>query len=246
MDGLVRAYASSPLLFWVLGSVTACALGTNLLWLLRSTGIQTWPAVRGLQRVVQFLFYLGVPYLALGGWPRDPFQGTLSLEDLGIVGLSARWPPTRWLSAAGTALGVGFVAFLLLVVARANAGKVGTGSWLRFPHRPWWAILVEVIYLQVHWAFYRAALALSLDTWTSAILFGLGLVYLEWSLNPFWRQAWHSEAHAAATWLRASLALLAALVYLLTRNLWACLAVHLLFETAFRRLVPAPAPVRTG
>jgi hypothetical protein len=238
VERLALAYASSPLLFWILGSVAAWALGTNLVWLLRSTALGKRPYGRGLVQVAQFLFFLGIPYLALGGWPRRPFQGLFSLEDLGLVGLNAGWPATRWLNAVGTAFGLGLAALLFLVLAWANARRAGGAPWLHFSARPWWAILVDGIYLQVHWAFYRTALAATLDEWYPAIFLGLGLIYLEWSLSPFWRRAWHSEAHAATAWLRAALALVAALLFLLTRNLWVCLIVHLLLELAFRRVAP--------
>jgi hypothetical protein len=246
VDWLKLTYASSPLLFWLLGSILLCTLGTNLLWLIRATDIQESPYGRGFAQALRFLFFLGIPYLTLGGWPRHPFQGLLSLEDLGLVGLSARWPATRWLGAAGTAAGLGLAALLLLALAWANARRAGACSWLRFPPRPWWVLLGDVLYLEVHWAFYRSALALSMDNWYPAVFLGLVLIYLEWSLDPFWRQGWHSKAHATAQWLRSALALVVALLFLLTRNLWACLAVHLLLELALRRLGPAPAVAQTS
>jgi hypothetical protein len=246
VDRLALVYASSPLLFWALGSVAIYILGTNLVWLLQPTGIGSHPFARALRQVLRFLFYLGIPYLALGGWPRHPFEGYLTLDDLGLVGLNANWPATRWLSAAGTTVGLGLIALLTLALAWANASRTNNSLWLRFPRRPWWAILADTIYLQAHWAFYRSALAVTMENWVPAILFGLALVYLEWSLNPFWRRAWHSSARAATTWLRAALALVVAFVFLLTRNLWACVAIHLLLEGAFHRLLPAPVQAQTG
>jgi len=235
-DWLALASALHPLLFWVLGSVLAYALGTNVLWWQRSTSLRRSLYGRWLEQIGRFLFFLAIPYLALGGWPRRPFQGLLLMEDMGLVGLSERWPVTRWLEAVGTGVGLGLVAMLILVLAWANARRCADGSTLRLPPRPGWALLVDVICLEAHWAFYRGALAVVQGDVYTGVFLGLGLVYLEWGLNPFWRQGWRLESLVAGTWLRAALALVVALLFLFTRNLWVCLGVHWLLELAFWQL----------
>jgi hypothetical protein len=246
VDWLTGAYASSPLLFWLLGSILAYGVGANLAWLTRADEAQRpWYHV-GIEQIGRFLFSLGIPYLALGGWPRRPFQGLLSLEDLGLVGLDARWPPTRWLSAVGTALGLGLVALLVLTLAWTNAQRGARDSRLRFHPQPWWLILADVLYLEAHWAFYRSALTTTLGDPYPGVFLGLGLVYLEWSLSPSWRQGWRSESEAAERWLRAALALVVASVFFLTRNLWVCLGIHLLLELILRQLAPGPAATRAS
>jgi hypothetical protein len=241
VDWLTLAYASSPLPFWVLGSILVYTLLANLAWLLKSGGWQRSLPLRGVKQAARFLFFLGIPYLALGGWPRQPFQGLLSLEDLGLVALSLRWPLTRWLSAVGTAVGLGLAALLLLLLALTNARRAADDYRLRFRAQPWWAVLVNVLYLEVHWAFYRSALAVAIGDLHSGAFLGLGLVYLEWGLNPLWRQSWRSDSGAADPWLRAALALVVALIFLFTRNLWACLGTHLLLEFTLRATSPRPA-----
>ena len=279
MDGNLNRWAwndaMSPLWLWIAGTVLVYAITTNALWLGYRRGTSHLASQMGvvppeqslaglptrsryrrwLLQVGRFLFYLVIPYLALGGWPRQPYQGLLALEDLGIVGLGGRWPVTRWLEAAGIGLGWGLLALLLLTLALCprtgmfSNGRTpsalpssGGGVRLRFRPRPWWVILVDVLYLEVHWAFLRGGLAVALDTrlaghaMYAAVFLGLGLVYLEWSLNPFWRQDWRLESQAAVRWLRAALALVVAVLYLFTRNLWICLAVHWLLEFSVRRL----------
>jgi hypothetical protein len=236
VDRLASAYTSYPLLFWLGGSILAYAVLVHGLWLTRSQRFRRLPASRWPVQVGRFLFYLGIPYLALGGWPMRPYHGFLSPEDIGLVGLSELWPVTRWLGAVGTGLGLGLIAFLILLLAWTGATRGGNGPRLRFPARPWWAISVDVLYLEVHWAFYRGALAVTLNDVYAGVFLGLGLVYLEWSLNPAWRQGWRLESQAASRWLRGALALVAAMVYLLIRNLWVCLGVHWLLEVAFWRL----------
>jgi hypothetical protein len=252
VDPVAATYAQDPLLFWVLGSLLVYALVTNILWLTRSQSFWRATPIRWLMAAGRFLFYLGVPYLALGGWPRQPHQGLLSLDDMGIVGLtgnsagssarslqpilSTAWPVTRWLQAAGVGLGLGLVTLLFLTLAWANANRRADGTRLRFRHRPWWAILVEGLYLEVHWAFYRGALAVLLEDLYAGVFGGVALVFVQWSLNPFWRKGWWQESRAAGRWLRAALVLLSAMIYLFTRNLWICLAIHWLLEPALRYL----------
>lgn len=226
LDRLLQIHTEAPLAFWVLGSVLAYAVVTNALWLAKARGLQPPSYSNWLIQAARFLYYLGVPYLALGGWPRPPFSGLLSLGDMGLVGLGGRWPVTRWLDSAGTGLGFGLVAFLVLLLAWSSAR-------LRFSPSPWWATLVEVLYLEVHWAFYRGAVAVVLNDLYAGVFVGLGVVYVEWALNPAWREGWRSESSAASQWLRAALALVIALLYLSTRNLWVCLGVHALLELAF-------------
>jgi hypothetical protein len=203
VDQLAQTLSASPLTFWILGSVLAYGLATNVLWLARSRGLKLPPYGDWLVQVVRFVFYLGIPYLALGGWPQPPFSALLSPEDMGLVGLGGRWPVTRWLGAVGAGLGFGLVAFVFLLLAWANANRRADsappdGVRLRFPPQPWWAILIDVLYLEVHWAFYRGALAVVLGDVYAGVLLGLGLVYLEWSLNPYWRAGWRNESQAAA------------------------------------------------
>lgn len=242
MSDLLLSLASyPPLWYWAGGSILAYVLITNLLFWIEPRGVLPPFYVRALFQAARFGYYLLVPYLALGGWPRRPQQGLLALEDLGLVGLSLEWPVTRWLEAAGTGLGLGFVAFLILALAWANASRLSmdrrSADLLPFALRPWWAVLVNGLYLEVHWAFYRGALAVILDDVYAGVFVGLGAAYLEWLLNPFWRAAAASRARhrfrAGQIWLGVGLALTSALVFLLTRNLWICLAVHWLLALAF-------------
>jgi hypothetical protein len=232
--------------------VLICTLATNALWLARFFAPQPQAAAargpaclpvrmapgRWLWQVCRFLYYLGIPYLVLGGWPLRPFQGLLSLQDMGFVGLDGSWTLTRWLDAMGTGLGLGSVTLVILILARRHANNVP-----RFPYHPWWAIVIDLAYLEVHWAFYRAALVVLLGDLYLGVFAGLGLVYAEWAVNPFWRQGWRStplrfgdwrqESLAAGQWLRAALALVIAVLFLFTQNLWICLAVHWLLELVF-------------
>ena len=246
MELLIEAYRSSPLPFWLLGSVAAYALATNLLWLWRNGPSWRSPHARFALEALRLAYFMGLPYLALGGWPRRPLQGLLSLTDLGIVSLSPAWPATRWLGAIGLGLALGTVALLILVLAWSHARRGKPEQRLQLPARPWWALLIEGLYQQVHWAFYRSVLALLLGDLYIGAFWGLVLVYVEWASNPFWRRSWRSGTGAAEQWLHAALALVSALVFLLTRNLVVCLGVHWLISLSLwhtGRARPATAPI---
>jgi hypothetical protein len=238
VDGLLVQWAAtiaaSPLALWIGGSLLIYTIGANLLWLRK--GALRLPYARWLVQVGRFAFYLIIPYLALGGWPRRPYQGLLSLEHMGIVGLGGGWPATRWLEAAGVGLGWGVLTLVIMILAWLSANRREGSTSLQFAPSRWWAVLVSVLYLQVHWAFYRGALSAILDDAYAGTFLGLGLVYLEWSLNPFWRRGWQVASQAAERWLRASLVLITALLFVLSRNLWVCLAVHVLLEFSMRQL----------
>ncbi|MGD8623827.1 MAG: hypothetical protein PVJ34_04770 [Anaerolineae bacterium] len=231
---LVAAYESSPLLFWIAGSIGFYALATNLRWWLRPSPFWRAPYSRWLVEGGRFFYYVGIPYLALGGWPRQPFQGLVSPEDLGLIVPGPRWPPARWLEAAGTGLALGSLVLVVLGLAWAGANRRRAGGGLHFTPRPGWRLLVEGLYLEVHWAFYRGAMGTILGDLYAGIFWGLGLVYVAWGTNPAWRDHWRRPERAAGQWLRAGLLLLSTLIFFLTQNLWVCLGVHWLVSGLFR------------
>ena len=128
LDRLPVFYDQLPLIFWVLGSVLAYVLASNALWLVRSRAPGRWQSVQWIVEVGRFLFYLGIPYLALGGWPLPPFQGLLLPEDMGWVGFNPRWPATRWLGAVGTGLALGLGLLLGACSDSTSSGSNAAGG----------------------------------------------------------------------------------------------------------------------
>lgn len=259
----------APLFPWIVASLVAYVVAANVLWAIRSTargkGWMGSPYVRILAYAGSFFYHLGVPYLVLGGWwpfsgdigipGWQPQQGLLALADMGLVGLGQQWPVTRWLEAAGTGLALGLFSLLALGFAWLNASRLSTGRppagadsrplSLEFAPRPWWAVLVGALYLEVHWAFYRGTLAVILDDVYAGVFVGLVAVCLEWLLSPFWRRGvappTGTVPDAGRAWLNAGLALTSALLFLLTRNLWICLSIHWLLALAFWALARSPS-----
>ena len=240
LDQLSSILSLSPLLWWPIASVLAYAAGTTLAWYVRRRDAWRVPYDPWLIEGARFVFYLVVPYLALGGWPRQPYQGLLAPVDMGLVGPGPTWPASRWLEAAGTGLALTLGTLIIVLVARSQATRAAGEDALGFPSRPWWRLLVDGVYLEMHWAFYRGALAVMLGDLYAGVFGGLGLGFVEWSLNPSWREAWHQPARAASLWLRAALTLLSAMLFLLTRNLWVCLVMHWLLTVIVWRPQPHP------
>lgn len=141
-------------------------------------------------------------------------------------------------------MGLGLMALLILAFAWSSANRANDGTSLRFPSQPWWLVLLNVVYLEVHWAFYRSALAVLQEDLYTGVLSGLALVYLEWALSPSWRRGWRQLSRAAFQWLRVALALVSALIFLLTRNLWMSLVIHGLLTLCLSQVgrVPAATP----
>jgi hypothetical protein len=198
-----------------------------------------WPAELG-----ALLFFVGVPYLALGGWPMVPFSGLLAVNDMGMAGFGGEWPVARWLESGGTGLALGLAGIATLVTGWGLANR--GGGRLGLPARGGGILLLHGLAREVHWSFYRAALALTVATivasspdglWPLGNVYvgtwaALALVVVEWSLNPAWREAWRDPARAGLAWLGLGLALLSTLTFLLTRNLWICIVVHWLVAAA--------------
>ena len=215
-----------PLLLWVLGSVLAFALASNALWLARESHLLPARFGSAMLHAGRFLYYLGIPYLALGGWPLRPYRGLLAPTNLGLAGLDALWTVGRWLEAAGTGVGVGLFAVGFVTVTWLNANRRGGTTHLGFSATSAWKLLADGLYLEVHWAFYRGALAVLFDDLYLGVFWGLALVYLELLSSPFWRHLWRQERCAGDAWLHVVQALVSALLFLITQNLWVCLVVH--------------------
>ena len=214
------------MLLWVLGSVLASILAGNALWSARERGLLAPRSGPALLHAARFVYYLGVPYLVLGGWPLPPYRGLLAPLNLGLAGFAPPWTVARWLEAAGTGLSVGFLAVGFVVAAWLNANRGRAVTHLGFAPSPVWLLLVDGLYRQMHWAFYRGALAVLFDDLYVGVFWGLALVLVEWVSSPAWWSCWRRERCAGDAWLLAVQAVVSALLFLLTSNLWVCLAVH--------------------
>ena len=114
---------------------------------------------------------------------------------------------------------------------------------------PFWVLLREAIFYEVHWAFYRNAPLVFLGTYWGAWA-GLGLVAVEAALNPCtWRDL-GDGVRLPGLLVRAGLAVLSTVLAQQTGNLWLAVLVHWAITWALARWVrvlaarrPAPSPV---
>ena len=105
-------------------------------------------------------------------------------------------------------------------------------------------VLIEALYAEVHWAFYRAAPLVLLENVYTAALIGMVLVGVEWSVELI-RNGLSRAPEDRQRWLRRVLLLaVSATLFVLTRNLWLLIGLHLVLELIWKawlgRLVHHP------
>ncbi len=84
----------------------------------------------------------------------------------------------------------------------------------------WARHIVELIYQEAHWAFYRSGPILWLGDFYWGSLLGLALVYLEGWSKPFVRANARDITRADSPLWSGSLAIISATVFIFTQNTW--------------------------
>ncbi len=174
--------------------------------------------------VLRLLYFIGLPYLAL-------LMGSLAPIDLGLAGSGSGflgWEAAAWLHGLSITLMVGLLVGL--PVGLANGQIARRGVPVSADDRSAGAVLLEGLYAEVHWAFYRAAPLILLGDAYAAAVIGLLLVGVEWSVELI-----HSGLGDRPHWLRRVLLLAAsATLFVLTRNLWLLLVLHFALELIWK------------
>jgi hypothetical protein len=132
-----------------------------------------------------------------------------------------------WARGAGLAIVAILGVWLLWLLPRWVAPKAGLAPAANIPLAPMWRRLLDVFYLELHWAFYRSGPILWLGNLYWGTFLGAGLALLEGVLNPgLWQMLRHPRtAFPALMWLTT--AWVSALLFLATQNLWIVMAAHL-------------------
>ncbi len=237
-------------LLWVFCSVLLYALAVNLRHYLRLkprtrggrllTALKSWPHSPWMLEWVRFLYYLCIPYLALT-------RGVVNPHLMGLWGPDWSQPPWFGQLALGTTLGLGALLLLLwgwrhflLASAPFDSGPPGAPYQLqrRLLVAPWgWGVIVlEILYLEMHWAFYRSATLPLFDPYFG-VFAGLLLVVAELCLNPAVRQDLTIRNRQGETLTTMAIAFVVSIIYYFTVNLWLCMAVHLIIQFALLSLV---------
>jgi hypothetical protein len=231
---------------WSGGSLLAAILWANLAWFFRKprsgtigelvTQLLSWPFSPWLYQLLRLLYYLGVPFAALL-WGHDAVvERVLGLKQLDLpisdrisVGadVAANW--LDWAQGVGWAAALGIGAWTLLALGwwayRRALTTAGEWNAVAGVNNSGWVLLREAAYHQVHWAFYRNAPILTMNTYWGTWV-GLALVALEATLNPAWRKGLANPRQAPALWMRGALAVVSSVLFLQTKNLWLALAIH--------------------
>lgn len=231
---------------WLGVSLLAAILWANLAWFFRKprsgiigefvTQLLSWPFSPWLFQLLRMLYYLGVPFAALL-WGHDavvervlglkPFALPIPDRDTVNTDIATNW--FDWAQDVGWAavLGIGVWALLALgwwVYHRAltNAGEESAVAGV---NNSSWVLLREAAYHEIHWAFYRNAPILTMNTYWGAWV-GLALVAVEATLNPAWRKSLTDPQQAPAQLMRGALAVVSNNLFLQTENLWLALTIH--------------------
>ena len=259
---------------WLLASFLAIVVTTNVAWLaVRKNALQPdlrYGPLAAAGWLALSLFYLLAPFVALQrgvlspyalglteiDWPATLSNGMV-LAGLIIAGLLFGWLVYRRARQEETLAGG------QLIGPEAPAGPLPPVlarilAVLRAP--------LDAALQQWHWAFYRAALfgwlalplslpsvpladrvlqVLQADPLYYGAWLGIGVAGVEWVLNPFGRAHLQRAGERETALRRAALAVATTGLFVLTRNLWLCLVVHVVVETLvagwFPLLLPAPA-----
>ena len=241
-----------PLSLWIVASILVYVLASVVAWYFRQArpgrlgravaALQAWRWRGWPREVLRFGYYIGPPYAAL-------LLGVASPRLLGLSGLD-------WAQSSGLGAVLGSGAFVLLLLgwgqyARATRGLLQPGEGLLATEvaaldRPWGigVLLLEVVYLEAHWAFYRAGAILLWGDYAGVFL-GFAVAILEMLSRPQLWSRLRQPGQADGFLLTASLAFVVTILFLFTHNLWVCAIVHgglaLGLLSLLRRWQPQPA-----
>ncbi|MCL4393405.1 MAG: hypothetical protein M1482_01055 [Chloroflexi bacterium] len=217
-------------------SIALYALGANVSWTYRITRpgrlgrladwVQSAWVARIAGEVVRWLYYLALPWGTL-------MLGYNSVRALGIWNLD-------WITSAFDLpiLGIGAALVFIWIwrpYARAeHPHAVDSTGW------NWARHIVEVLYQEAHWAFYRSGPILWMGDSYWGSFFGLALVFVEGWSNPAVRTAALDVSRADAPLWSGSIAVVSTIVFIFTQNSWYALSVHLLLDLGLRGLIGFP------
>jgi hypothetical protein len=222
--------------FWTLASMTVAVLTTLFVSPAQLGRLRATPGGRLVEPLLRLVYFLGVPYAAL-------LTGSIATIDMGLTGAGGSilgWSPAAWLHGLSTALMLGVIVLLPIGVASRQVARAGRP--LGVDDRSAGAVIVEAIYAEIHWAFYRAAPLILLGDIYGAVLFGALLVGVEWLVELI-RNGLSPLPEERQRWLRRGVLLaLSAALFALTRNVWLVIGLHavleLLWKVWLRHLAP--------
>jgi hypothetical protein len=180
--------------------------------------------------LLRLLYFIGLPYAAL-------LTGSLAPIDLGLTGAGGAvlgWDVAAWLRGLSLTLTVGVFVVLPIGLASWQIARAGHWGALGVDRRSVGVVLIEALYAEIHWAFYRAAPLVLLENVYPAALIGMVLVGVEWSVELI-RNGLSRAPEDRQRWLRRVLLLaVSATLFVLTRNLWLLIGLRLVLELIWK------------
>jgi hypothetical protein len=223
-------------------SIALYTLMANLAWVNRVprpgryeqflTWAKTAWVARAFGELARWVYYLAFPWATL-------MLGYTTMRALGVWGMD-------WLGRAAELgiLGIGVVVVVIWVwrpYARTeHPHAIDESGW------NWARHIVEIIYQEAHWTFYRSGPILWLGDFYWGSLFGLALTLIEGWSNPVARTNASEITRADAPLWSGSLAIISTIVFLFTQNAWYCLIVHLLLDLGLRGVIGFPRAFTHG
>lgn len=217
-------------------SIVLYALMANLAWVNRQERagrwgrVMAWMQTAGIARafgeLMRWLYYLAIPYATL-------MLGYNTMRALGVWGLD-------WIGTALTFAAVGIGALFVIVWVWRPYAKSEHPHAIDESGWNWARHIVELIYQEAHWAFYRSGPILWLGDFYWGTFIGLALVFLEAGSNPFVRANLRDVTRADAPLWSGSLAIVSAIVFIFTQNTWYALIIHLIIDLGLRATIGFP------
>jgi hypothetical protein len=183
---------------------------------------------RIVEPIARLIYFVGLPYAAL-------LTKSLSPVDMGLAGNTGPilgWSSADWLRNLNAVLIVG--ALTLLPIGLAARQMARAGRPLGVDERSAGAIIIDGAYAEIHWAFYRAAPLIIIGDVYWATLIGLALLGVE-ILVTIIRNGLGSQPENRQSWIGQALLLaMSATLFILTRNVWLIVALHIVVELALK------------
>ena len=166
--------------------------------------------------MARFVYYVGIPYVALR-------QGSVSAQMMGLGVWNGKFEDV--LISVGLS-GTAVVLFALAWEARARSLPALVTEAPR-PRRYWLVAALDIIYLELHWAFYRGGPILWLggDYYTGSML-GLLLIWTEGLLNPELRSKLRHPETSMRIAVGWGTSLTMTVVFFFSRSLWIVIPAH--------------------
>ncbi len=221
-------------IIWTLASMVVAVLVTLIFSPARADRFRSTLAGRLIEHICRLIYFIGLPYAAL-------LTHSISAVDLGFMGNTGSndaaifgWTSADWLRGLSTGVTLGLIVLIPIGLAARQMARAG--SPLGVDVRSAGSIVIDSVYSEVHWAFYRSAPLILFGSAYGAALIGVLLVSLELVVSIV-RSGLGAQPEDRQSWIGQALLLaMSATTFILTRNVWLAIALHMVIEVALKAM----------